>query len=96
MTEFCEEEHSDVVRTIPHHQFCFFPSGSTQNLVTAVVGVPMENRIPMTRSDVAAELQKSKEEREYIQGGTTRTQPARGLQWRSSKTDLQLNIKDAA
>jgi hypothetical protein len=43
-----------------------------------VVGVPMENRPPMTRGDGASELPHSKESCDHSQGGTPRTPTARG------------------
>jgi hypothetical protein len=43
-----------------------------------VVGVPMENRPPMTRRDVASVLPRSNEGCDSPQGGTPRTPQARG------------------
>jgi hypothetical protein len=43
-----------------------------------VVGVPMENRHPMTRRDGASELPHSNEGCDQSQGGTPRTPKARG------------------
>jgi hypothetical protein len=43
-----------------------------------IVGVPMENRSPMTRLDVASELPHSNEGCDQSQGGTPRTPTARG------------------
>jgi hypothetical protein len=44
-----------------------------------VVGVPMENRFPITRRDVASEFPRSNERCKPTQCGTPRTPPARGL-----------------
>jgi hypothetical protein len=60
-----------------------------------VVGVPMENRPPMTEHDVPPELPNLNEGCEPTQGGTSRTPPARGPAVAESNLDLQLNCNDA-
>jgi hypothetical protein len=65
-------------------------------IVTEDVGVPMENRPPMTRRDVAPEHPDVNELCEHRQGGTPRTPLARGPAVADSMTDLHLNSNDAA
>jgi hypothetical protein len=59
-----------------------------------VFGVPMENRIPMTRLDGASEFPQWNEGCYPTQGGTLRNAPARGGAVTEFKTDLYLNSND--
>jgi hypothetical protein len=60
-----------------------------------VFGVPMENRTPMTRRDVASEHPTLNEGCEQHSGCTPRTAPARVPEISEFKTDLHLNCNDA-
>jgi hypothetical protein len=71
-------------------------AGEVRRQSRHVVGVPMENRLPMKGRDGPSELPESNEGCDPPQGDTLRTPPARGPAVPDFKTDLHLNSNDAA